>query len=106
MANMMKMLKQAQAMQAKMETMQQELAEQVVEFGAGGGMVVARASCDGNLRGLSINPKVVDPTDVDMLQDLVFAAVDGALKLGRETMAAEMGKITKGLNIPGMNLPF
>ena len=106
MANMMKMLKQAQAMQAKMETMQQGLAEQLVEFSAGGGMVTAKATCDGNLRALTINPKVVDPTDVDMLQDLVFAAVDGALKLGRETMAAEMGKITKGLNIPGMNLPF
>jgi len=106
MANMMKMLKQAQAMQSKMETMQKGLAEQTVEFSAGGGMVVAKATCDGNLRGITIDPKVVDPTDVDMLQDLVFAAVDGALKLGRDTMAAEMGKITKGLNIPGMNLPF
>jgi nucleoid-associated protein EbfC len=106
MANMMKMLKQAQAMQSKMETMQKGLAEQIVEFSAGGGMVVAKATCDGNLRGITIDPKVVDPTDVDMLQDLVFAAVDGALKLGRDTMATEMGKITKGLNIPGMNLPF
>ncbi len=106
MANMMKMLKQAQAMQAKMENVQKDLADQVVEFSAGGGMVVAKATCDGNLRGIVIDPKVVDPTDVEMLQDLVFAAVDGALKLGRDTMGAEMGKITKGLNIPGMSLPF
>lgn len=104
MANMMKMMKQAQAMQAKMTQMQDELSQREVEFTSGGGMVTARATCDGTLKGIQIDPKVVDPDDVDMLQDLVFTAVAGALNLGRETMSDEMGKITKGLNIPGMSL--
>lgn len=102
MANMMKMMKQAQAMQAKMTQMQDELSRREVEFTSGGGMVTARATCDGTLKAIHIDPKVVDPDDVDMLQDLVFTAVAGALNLGRETMSEEMGKITKGLNIPGM----
>jgi len=102
MANMMKMMKQAQAMQAKMTQMQDELSTREVEFTSGGGMVTARATCDGTLKGIQIDPKVVDPDDVDMLQDLVFTAVAGALNLGRETMSGEMGKITKGLNLPGM----
>ncbi len=104
MANMMKMMKQAQAMQAKMTQMQDELSQREVEFTSGGGMVTARATCDGTLKAIQIDPKVVDPDDVDMLQDLVFTAVSGALKLGRETMSEEMGEITKGLNIPGMSL--
>lgn len=107
MANMMKMMKQAQAMQKNMEKMQAELAVREVEFSAGGGMVTARATCDGTLKGITIDPKVVDPDDVEMLEDLVFAAVEGALNTGRETMSEEMSKITKGLNLPGgMNLPF
>jgi nucleoid-associated protein EbfC len=103
MANMMKMMKQAQAMQAKMTKMQEELAEREVEFTSGGGMVTARATCDGTLKSIKIDPKVVDPDDVDMLQDLVFTAVAGALNLGRQTMSDEMSQITKGLNIPGMS---
>jgi DNA-binding YbaB/EbfC family protein len=106
MANMMKMLKQAQQMQAKMEKMQQELGAEVVEFTAGGGMVTAEATCDGNIKSLKIDPKCVDPEDVEMLEDLVLAAVEGALQTGRDKMASEMSEITKGMNIPGMNLPF
>lgn len=103
MANMMKMMKQAQAMQAKMTKMQEELAEREVEFTSGGGMVTARATCDGTLKSIKIDPKVVDPDDIDMLQDLVFTAVAGALNLGRQTMSDEMSQITKGLNLPGMS---
>ncbi len=102
MANMMKMMKQAQAMQAKMTQVQDELSRREVEFTSGGGMVTARATCDGTLKGINIDPKVVDPDDVDMLQDLVFTAVAGALNLGKETMSEEMGQITKGLSLPGM----
>jgi DNA-binding YbaB/EbfC family protein len=102
MANMMKMMKQAQAMQSKMQKLQDELAEREVEFSAGGGMVTAVATCDGSVRTISIDPKVVDPDDVEMLQDLVLAAVQGAVNKGKETMADEMGAITKGLNIPGL----
>ncbi len=104
MANMMKMMKQAQAMQAKMQKVQADLAEREVEFSSGGGMVTARATCDGVLKKISIDPKVVDPEDVEMLEDLVFTAVAGALDLGRETMSEEMGAITKGMNIPGMGM--
>jgi len=102
MANMMKMMKQAQAMQAKMTQVQDELSRREVEFTSGGGMVTARATCDGTLKSIQIDPKVVDPDDVDMLQDLVFTAVAGALNLGKETMSEEMGQITKGLSLPGM----
>jgi DNA-binding YbaB/EbfC family protein len=103
MANMMKMLKQAQAMQAKMQQLQEELGEREVEFSSGGGMVIARATCDGQLKALRIDPKAVDPEDVDMLEDLVLTAVRGALELGKTTQAEEMGQLTKGLQIPGMN---
>ena len=106
MANMMKMLAQAQKMQAKMEQMQKELGTEVVSFSAGGGMVTAEATCDGNLKSVKIDPKLVDPTDVEMLEDLVLPALDGALQAGRDKMATEMAEITKGMKIPGMNLPF
>lgn len=102
MANMMKMMKQAQAMQAKMQKLQDELAEREVDFTAGGGMVSAVATCDGAVRKVTIDPKVVDPDDVEMLEDLVLAAVQGAINKGKETMADEMGAITKGMNIPGL----
>ncbi|WFB35361.1 YbaB/EbfC family nucleoid-associated protein [Kiritimatiellota bacterium B12222] len=104
MANMMKMLKEAQGLQAKMQKVQEELAEREVSFSAGGGMVTVTATCDGSVRNLSIDPKVVDPDDVEMLQDMVLTAVQGAVNLGKETMATEMGALTKGMNIPGM--PF
>jgi DNA-binding YbaB/EbfC family protein len=89
-------------MQAKMTQVQDELSRREVEFTSGGGMVTARATCDGTLKSIQIDPKVVDPDDVDMLQDLVFTAVAGALNLGKETMSEEMGQITKGLSLPGM----
>jgi len=104
MSNMMKMIKQAQAMQSKMQKVQAELAEREIEFTSGGGMVTARATCDGVLKSVKIDPKVVDPAEVEMLEDLVFTAVSGALNLGKETLSEEMGAITKGLNIPGMSL--
>jgi hypothetical protein len=102
MANFMKLMKQAASMQKDMERVQGELAEQTVEFSAGGGMVTATARGDGTLAGLKINPQVVNPAEVDMLEDLVTAAVDGALKAAKEMAAKELGKITAGLNIPGL----
>ncbi|MDF3127733.1 YbaB/EbfC family nucleoid-associated protein [Kiritimatiellaeota bacterium B1221] len=104
MANMMKMLKQAQGLQAQMQKVQAELAEREISFSSGGGMVSVTATCDGTVRDIKIDPKAVDPDDVDMLQDLVLAAVQGAVNQGKETMASEMGELTKGMNIPGM--PF
>ncbi len=102
MVNMMKLMKQAASMQKDLERVQGELASKTVEFSAGGGMVTATARGDGTLAGIRIDPKVVDPSDVDMLQDLVLAAVDGALKAAKEMAAQEMGKLTSGLGIPGL----
>ena len=100
MANPMKMMQQVQKMQAQMEKLQADLGVQTIDFSAGGGMVTATASCDGNLKGIKIDPKVVDPEDVEMLEDLVLAAVEGALQAGRDKMAAEMAKVTEGLKLP------
>ncbi len=107
MVNMMKMMKQAADMQKNMARMQAELAEKTVEFSSGGGMVTATARGNQSIASIRIDPKVVDPDDVEMLEDLVTAAVDGALKAAQEMAAEEMGKLTKGLSLPpGMNLPF
>lgn len=100
--NMMKMMKQAAAMQKNMEKLQAELAERTVEFSSGGGMVTAVARGDQSIASLKIDPKVVDPQDVEMLEDLVLSAVDGALKAARDMAGAEMGKLTAGLGIPGL----
>jgi DNA-binding YbaB/EbfC family protein len=105
--NLMKMMKQAADLQKRMGEVQAGLAEKTVECSAGGGMVTATARGDLTIAAVKIKPEVVDPQDVEMLEDLVTSAVDGALKAAREMAAAEMGKLTAGLNLPpGMNLPF
>ncbi len=107
MVNMMKLMKQASAMQKNMEKMQAELAEQTVEFSSGGGMVTATVKGDMSVQSVSIDPKVVDPDDVEMLEDLVTAAVDGAIKAAKEKSAEEMAKLTGGMGLPGGGgLPF
>ena len=102
MVNMMKLMKQAASMQKNMQAMQEELAAKTVEFSSGGGMVKAVARGDGTVASIQIDPKVVDPNDVEMLQDLVLAAVDGAIRAAREMAAAEMGKLTAGMGLPGL----
>jgi len=105
--NMMKMMKQAAELQKKMKKKQDELAKTEVEFSAGGGMVTATATCDMKIRSIRIKPEAVDPDDVEMLEDLVLAAVDGVLTKAQETMSREMAAVTKGLGLPGgMDLPF
>jgi DNA-binding YbaB/EbfC family protein len=105
--NMMKMMKQAADLQKNMKKKQAELAKTEVQFSAGGGMVTAVASCDMKIRSIKINPDAVDPADVEMLEDLVLAAVDGALNTAQETMSREMGKLTGDMGLPGgMDLPF
>ena len=103
--NMMKMMKQAQDLQKNMKKKQEELAKTEVQFSAGGGMVTAVASCDLKLKSIKINPDAVDPDDVEMLEDLVYAAVDGVLSAAQDTMSKEMGKLTGGMGLPG-GLPF
>jgi nucleoid-associated protein EbfC len=102
MVNMMKLMKQAASMQQSIGKLQEELAARTVEFSSGGGMVTAVARGDGSLADIRIDPKVVDPADVDMLQDLVLSAVDGALKAAKEMGAQEMAKLTGGLGLPGL----
>ncbi|HHT9134697.1 MAG TPA: YbaB/EbfC family nucleoid-associated protein [Candidatus Avalokitesvara rifleensis] len=99
--------KQAQVMQKKMEEMQRELKERVVEGSSGGGMVTAKMNGRQELLSVKIDPEVVDPKDVEMLEDLVAAAVNQASKKSQELYEQEMAKLTGGLNIPGLpGLPF
>lgn len=95
-------LKQAQDMQKRMAKAQEDLKERVVEASAGGGMVTAQANGRQELLTVKISKEVVDPNDLGMLEDLVVAAVNQALKKARELHEKELGKITGGLNIPGM----
>ena len=97
-----KMLKQAQKMQAQMARMQEDLAQEVVEGSAGGGMGIARANGQGEVTGISIPPEVVNPEDVEMLEDLVLAALGEALRKSRELSEQKMAQITGGMNIPGL----
>ncbi|MDD3653173.1 MAG: YbaB/EbfC family nucleoid-associated protein [Desulfotomaculaceae bacterium] len=100
--NMNKMMKQVQKMQQDMMKLQEELKSRTVESTAGGGMVKVIASGNNEIVSIEINPQVVDPEDVEMLQDLVLAAVNEALKKAQEMVSQEMSKLTGGLNIPGM----
>ena len=105
--NMMKMMKQAADMQKRMAALQEDLASRTVEFSSGGGMVTAVARGDLSVEGVTIRPEVVDPEDVDMLQDLVTAAVRGAQEAARKMASEEMGRMASGMGLPpGMNLPF
>lgn len=102
MVNMMKLMKQAQSMQRNMEKMQEELASRTFEFTAGGGIVKATAKGDQTLASVQIDPKAVDPTDVDTLQDMVLVAANGALKLAKDAASDEMAKITGGMGLGGL----
>lgn len=95
-------MKQAQQMQARIARVQQELETKEVEATAGGGMVTARANGKQQLLDLKIEKAVVDPEDIEMLQDLVLAAVNEAIKKSQEMIQEEMSKVTGGMNIPGM----
>lgn len=102
MNNMGGMLKKAQQMQKKMLKMQEELAERTVEVSTGGGMVKVVANGAPQVVAIEINPEVVDPEDVEMLQDLILGAVTEAITKAQEMVSEEMGKITGGMNLPGM----
>ena len=96
------MMRQAQQMQKKMAQIQQELESRTIEASAGGGMVRCVVTGKQEIVSLTIDPEVVDPEDVEMLQDLVVAAVSEAIKKSQELVSSEMGKIAGGL---GINLP-
>ncbi len=102
MLNMNKMMKQVQKMQAEMARVQEELGQKTVEATAGGGAVTVVADGHQKIRDVRIDPAAVDPEDVEMLQDMIVAAVNEALRKARELAAEELGKVTSGLNLPGM----
>jgi DNA-binding YbaB/EbfC family protein len=99
---MQDMLRQAQIMQKKMTELQEQLGERTVDASAGGGMVSVTVSGKQELRAIKIDPAVVDPQDVDMLQDLVLAAINEGMRLSKEMVEKEMGALTGGLKIPGL----
>lgn len=102
MGNMNKLMKQVQKMQKDMLKLQEELKEKTVEASAGGGVVKAVASGKKQLVSVEIQPEVVDPDDIEMLQDLILAAVNEALQKAEDMVSDEMGKVTGGMNLPGM----
>ncbi|MCP4745488.1 MAG: YbaB/EbfC family nucleoid-associated protein [Desulfobacteraceae bacterium] len=102
MKGMGNMMKQAQKLQSKMMKLQEELGDRTVETTAGGGMIKVVANGRNQIVSLNIEKEVVDPDDVEMLQDLVLAAVNDALTKAQEMVAGEMGKITGGFNLPGI----
>ncbi|MBW2612325.1 MAG: YbaB/EbfC family nucleoid-associated protein [Deltaproteobacteria bacterium] len=102
MKGMGKMMKQAQQLQAKMMKMQDDLAEKTVEATSGGGMIKVVANGKQQVVSITIEKEVVDPEDVEMLQDLVLAAVNDALNRSQEMVSGAMSKLTGGMNIPGL----
>jgi len=102
--NMGKMMKQVKQMQKKVEKIQDELAEEEVEGTAGGGVVRVKANGKQEILDISIDPEVVDADDVEMLEDLILAAVNDAVNNAQELANEQMNDITGGMNIPG--LPF
>ncbi|KAJ50806.1 hypothetical protein BD780_003881 [Clostridium tetanomorphum] len=100
--NINNLMKQAQKFQKQMEEMQAQLQDKKFEVSVGGGAVVAIANGRKEIVDINIRPEVVDPDDVEMLQDLILTACNEALKKAEEETANEMRKLTGGLNIPGM----
>lgn len=96
------LLKQAQQMQKRMQEMERELGERIVEGTAGGGMVKVYVNGLQDVQAVKINPAAVDPEDVEALEDLVTAALRQALAAAKDLHKKEMGKVTGGLNLPGM----
>ena len=100
--NMQSMLKQAKKMQAQLAEVQDGLKDVTVEATAGGGMVKAVMSADGDLKSLTIDPSALDPDDVELLQDMIVAAVNEASRNAQEVANQRMSSVTGGFNIPGL----
>ena len=102
MKGMGNLMKQAQKLQGRMLKLQEELAGRTVETSAGGGMVRVVANGRQQIESIHVEKEVVDPEDVEMLQDLILAEVNDALTKAQEMVSEEMGKVTGGMNIPGL----
>ena len=103
--NMNQMLKQVQKMQADMMKAQEDLANETVEASAGGGMVTVKITGDLVVKEVRIDPGAVDPEDVELLQDMVLAAVNEAVRQAQELAANKMGGLTGGMDLGGLGLP-
>jgi DNA-binding YbaB/EbfC family protein len=101
MSSIGKLMKQAARMQQQMETVQAQLAARTVEATSGGGAVKAVAKCDGTLASIKIDPQALNPSDAQLLEDMIVTASNQALSQAKEIANAEMGKVTAGLNLPG-----
>ena len=101
-ANMQQLARQAQKLQQQMAKAQEELDVREFEATSGGGMVTAKVNGKRELLALTIKPEAVDPDDVEMLEDMVMAAVNEALRTAADTAEREMGKLTGGMNMPGL----
>jgi DNA-binding YbaB/EbfC family protein len=100
--DMQKMMQKAQKMQSKMSDMQDELAEKKVDASAGGGVVTVTVNGNQEVVDIDIEPDAMDPEDPEMLEDLILAATNEAMRKVQEMVSEEMNKITGGMNIPGM----
>ena len=100
--NMQQLARQAQKLQQQMAKMEEELEAREYEATSGGGMVTAKVSGKKELIALTIKPEAVDPDDVEMLQDMIMAAINEAMRSATETTEREMSKLTGGMNLPGL----
>ena len=98
------LMKQAQQMQQKMLKLQEEIAKRTLDASVGGGMVTVTVNGKSEVLRIKIEPQVVDPNDVEMLEDLILAGVNEALRKAQEVVSEEMSKLTGGLKIPGLSL--
>jgi DNA-binding YbaB/EbfC family protein len=102
MSSIGKLMKQAARMQQQMEQVQNELAQRTVEATSGGGAVKVTARCDGTLAAIKVDPQALNPSDAQLLEDMILTAVNQALVQAKEISTAEMGKVTAGLSLPGL----
>ena len=102
MSSIGKLMKQAARMQQQMETVQAELAARTVEATSGGGAVKVTAKCDGSIAAIKIDPQALNPSDAQLLEDMILSAANQALSQAKESSNTEMGKVTAGMSLPGL----
>ena len=102
MSSIGKLMKQAARMQQQVEQIQNDLAKRTVEATSGGGAVKVVAKCDGTIASIKIDPQALNPSDAQLLEDMILTAANQALTQAKEVSNAEMGKITAGMSIPGL----
>jgi len=101
MSSIGKLMKQAARMQQQMEQVQAQLAAKTVDATSGGGAVKVTAKCDGTIGAIKIDPQALNPSDAQVLEDMILTAANQALTQAKEIANSEMGKVTAGLNLPG-----